>query len=78
MNDLYKLAQDTYLDRLVSERDQLKVRLTKLQEFLTSNKTDDLDTQSLIYLGLQESLMVKLLEVLNRRVIRAEILESLK
>lgn len=78
MNDLYKLAQDTYLDRLVSERDQLKVRLTKLQEFLTSNKTDDLDTQSLIDLGLQESLMVKLLEVLNRRVIRAEITESLK
>lgn len=78
MDDLYKLAQGTYLDRLVSERDQLKVRLTKLQEFLTSNKTDDLDTQSLIDLGLQESLMVKLLEVLNRRVIRAEITESLK
>lgn len=65
----YKVA-DTFVDRLLIERDELNERLNKLRQFIESPKFVEIVTdeyQSLL-LSKQESRMHEYLEILNERI----------
>lgn len=65
----YKVA-DTFVDRLLIERDELNERLNKLRQFIESPKFVEIVTdeyQSLL-LCKQESRMHEYLEILNERI----------
>lgn len=65
----YKVA-DTFVDRLLIERDELNERLNKLRQFIESPKFVDIvtDEYQRLLLSKQESSMHEYLEILNERI----------
>lgn len=65
----YKVA-DTFVDRLLIERDELNERLNKLRQFIESPKFVEIvtDEYQRLLLSKQESRMHEYLEILNERI----------
>lgn len=65
----YKVA-DTFVDRLIIERDELNERLNKLRQFIESPKFVEIvtDEYQRLLLSKQESRMHEYLEILNERI----------
>lgn len=65
----YKVA-DTFVDRLLIERDELNERLNKLRQFIESPKFAEIVTceYQRLLLSKQESRMYEYLEILNERI----------
>lgn len=65
----YKVA-DTFVDRLLIERDELNERLNKLRQFIESPKFVEIvtDEYQRLLLSKQESRMNEYLEILNERI----------
>ena len=65
----YKVA-DTFVDRLLIERDELNERLNKLRQFIESPKFVEIvsDEYQRLLLSKQESRMYEYLEILNERI----------
>lgn len=65
----YKVA-DTFVDRLLIERDELNERLNKLRQFIESPKFVEIVTNEYqrLLLSKQESRMHEYLEILNERI----------
>lgn len=64
----YKVA-DTFVDRLLIERDELNERLNKLRQFIESPKFVEVtDEYQSLLLSKQESRMHEYLEILNERI----------
>ena len=65
----YKVA-DTFVDRLLIERDELNERLNKLRQFIESPKFVEIVTDEFqrLLLSKQESRMHEYLEILNERI----------
>ena len=65
----YKVA-NTFVDRLLIERDELNERLNKLRQFIESPKFVEIvtDEYQRLLLSKQESRMYEYLEILNERI----------
>lgn len=65
----YKVA-DTFVDRLLIERDELNEKLNKLRQFIESPKFVEIvtDEYQRLLLSKQESRMHEYLEILNERI----------
>lgn len=67
--EAYKVS-DTFLDRLIIEREELSERLSKLRQFIESPKFLEVvkDEYQRLLLSKQESSMHEYLEILNERI----------
>lgn len=64
-----EIPEETFVDRLLAEREQNFERLEKLGAFLASPKSDNVPTEALEDLKLQHGLMLQLDQVLSKRYV---------
>jgi hypothetical protein len=67
MND-YGKAVETFKDRLLDEKTQLDMRLTKLTAFLVSVEISKIDTVQSVLLRVQEKVMATYSQCLKERI----------